>query len=123
MIPVWLFRIWQVGKSGLTALGGIGAWIAAFFGMSLTQETTEIAAKAARVAIFVSVMAAAATALIYGFSSAISAAQVTLPASVLASASKILPTNLLPCIIIVISARIAKYAYDWTYDIASKLSE
>lgn len=123
MVVVWLWRIWEIAKSGVTALAGIGGWFAAFFGMSLTQETTGIAAKAARVAIFVSVMAAASTALVYGFGSAISAAQVTLPPSVLASASKILPTNLLPCIIIVIAARIAKFAYDWTYDIASKLSE
>jgi hypothetical protein len=97
--------------------------IASYFGFSLSAETLRITSKVLRVGAFVVVAIALTAALIAGFNAALSTVSVALPNEVLVVAVSLLPSNATACISVVLSARIARFVYDWNVRIADKLSD
>lgn len=97
-----------------TAIASTGATIIAFLaGMVTTRVTLVITT--------VAIIAALTTAFVFLIRGLMASIETSLPSEVTAFASAVLPSNLSVCIGVLVSAQIARWAYDKNIEVAKML--
>lgn len=104
------------------AIGWIGNVLLQGLGFQIAAETGGIAAKIARIVIYISVVAGLFTALYMGMQTTMSSLAVSLPPSVIVFAGAIIPTNTPVCIAAIMGAYFARFIFDMHKQVAHMLA-